>query len=197
MEPKKILKLSKKMEFDVISITDHNCLKGALEAKKYEKEFGIDVIIGEERLTNAGDIIGLNLNEEIKSDEWTDVLEEIKDQGAISVLPHPLRGHNNIEEISKNVDLIEIWNSHSKIDDNNRAFHLALRYNKPPTAGSDAHIYSEIGNVIMSYNDVLDYDKQFELKYSKAYQKTISYIIKDIKLGNLHKIPFHLLRALF
>lgn len=194
MEPRKILKLCKKRGYDVISITDHDSIKGAIEAKKYEREFGIKVIIGEERLTDAGDISGLNLKEEIKSRNWTEVLEEIKEQDGVTMLPHPFRGHKNIENIASKVDLIEIWNSRSGLEDNRRASDLATALKKPSVIGSDAHVYSEIGNAIMVFNDVFDSDKDFKFKYSKKYQKGFSYIIKDIKLRKFHKIPFHLLR---
>ena len=195
MEPRKILELCKKREYDVISITDHDSIKGSMEAKKYEKEFGIKVIIGEERLTNVGDITGLNLKEEIKSRDWIEVLEEIKEQGGVTVLPHPFRGHKNIEDIANKVDLIEIWNSRSKREDNKQASNLAETLKKPSVIGSDAHVYSEIGNAIMVFEDVFDFNKEFKFKYSKKYQKAVSYIIKDIKLRNFHKIPFHLLRV--
>ena len=194
MEPRKILKLCKKKGYDVISITDHNSIKGSLEAKKYEKEFGIKVLVGNEILTDVGDITGLNLNEEIKSRNWTEVLEEIKEQDGISILPHPSRGHKNIENIANKVDLIEIWNSRSKREDNEKASNLAVKLKKPSVIGSDAHVYSEIGNAIMVFDDILDFDKDFRFKYSKRYQKAFSYIVKDIKMRKFHKIPFHLVR---
>lgn len=197
MEPRLVLRLGKKMGYDFISITDHDCINGSIEAKKYERDFGIKVIIGEERSTDSGDIIGIDLNEEIKGKKWIEVLEEINEQGGISVLPHPFRGHKNIEDIANEVDLIEIQNSHSNPYDNSRASDLALTLNKPPVIGSDAHISSEIGNAIMSFNDLFDFSKQFKFKYSKKYQKSISYIIKDIKLNKFHKIPLHLSRMLF
>lgn len=197
MEPRKILKFCKRLGYNIISITDHDCITGALEAKKYEKEFGINVIIGEEIKTDAGDIIGLNINEKLKSFEWTEVLDEIKGQDGISVFPHPFRGHKNIEDIANKADLIEIRNSHSKLNDDIKASDLALKLNKPPVVGSDAHISSEIGNAIMRFNDLFDSGKQFTFKYSKKYQKSISHIVKDIKLYKFHKIPLHLLRALF
>jgi predicted metal-dependent phosphoesterase TrpH len=197
MEPRKIMELCKKRGYDVISITDHDSIKGSMEAKKYEREFEIEVIIGEERLTDAGDILGLYLTEEIKSRIWIEVLEEIKEQGGISVLPHPFRGHKNIENIANKVDLTEIKNSRSTVKDNRRATDLAVNFKKPSVIGSDAHVYSEIENTIMIFNDIFDSNKEHLFRYSKKYQKAFSYIIKDVKSHKFYRIPQHLLRVLF
>ncbi len=196
MDPKKILKKCKKKGYNTISITDHNSIKGSLEAKKYEKEFGISVVIGEEILTDIGDVIGLYLNQEIRNRDWIEVLGEIKAQGGVCVLPHPFRGHKNIWEVAQKVGVIEILNSHSTLAENRKALYLATKLNKPVVVGSDAHLYSEIGNAFMKFNSIFDSNKEFEFRYSKKYQKAISSIIKDIKTQKFYKIPFHLARMI-
>lgn len=196
MDPRKILKYCKKWDFDIISITDHNSIKGSLEAQKYEKEFGINVIVGEEVKTDSGDIIGLNLNDELKCRSWIEVIEEIKNQGGICVFPHPFRGHKNIEGIASKVDIIEVFNSRSTSNENQMSMELVGKYNKPVFVGSDAHIYSEIGNAIMSFEDFYSENKSFYVNYAKKNQKLQSYIVRDIKLHNYYKIPFHVLKML-
>ena len=183
MEPSCILRLCKKMGYDVISITDHDSMTGSLEAKKHEKDFGIRVICGEERLTDAGDIVGLDLNGGIKSKNWVDVFDEIKSQGAKSILVHPYRAHKNTEQLAFRADLIEIWNSRSKPLDNIRAIELATRLGKPTVVGSDAHLYTEIGNVAMTMKGISDFQKEFKVRYCKKYEKIISYIIGRARLG--------------
>lgn len=197
MEPRDILRICRKKGYNTISITDHGSLKGSLEAKKHEREFGVNVLIGEEILTNAGDIIGLNLNEEIKSKNWVEVIEEIKSQGGISILPHPFRGHKEVEKIARRVDLLEVWNSHNRPIQNERAVKLVNILGKPPLAGSDAHVLSEVGNVVMECQDLFDLDKRYYVKNCKNYEKVKSYIIKDIKLKKFHRIPLHLIRILY
>lgn len=182
MEPRNILKLCRKMGYDAISITDHDSMKGSIEAKKYENEFGVRVLCGEERLTDEGDIIGLDLSEGIESKNWADVLDEIKSQGGISILTHPYREHKHIDQVALRADLIETWNSHTRPLDNERASELSTRLRKPFIAGSDAHLYSEIGNVIMTFTDIFDFKKEFVLKYCKEYEKTISYIIGRVRV---------------
>jgi len=191
-EPKKVVKIAKKRGLDTIAITDHDCIRGAILAKRFEDD-EIAVILGVERKTDAGDIIGLNVTESIKSFHWRDVIDEIHSLGGIAVLPHPYRGHRNILELAKNVDLIEIWNSRSKPDDNMQALELAETLKKGVIAGSDAHTYNEIGNVSIS----LDYlgstkFKFYSKKLARRTEKVFSYIIGDIRQKKFGLIPYHL-----
>ena len=196
MEPREILKRCQKLGMDMISITDHDSIKGSFCAKNYEKEFNISIIVGEEVKTDLGDIIGLNLNEEIKSRNWREVLEEIKSQGGTTMFPHPYRGHQNIEQIAEKVDIIEVFNSRSRKEANNKAAKLALKFKKIPVMGSDAHVYSELGNVIMNGRNIFDPDKTCKTKYSNKRQKVESYIIKDLKLKRYQHIPYDLARLI-
>jgi hypothetical protein len=152
-------------------------MKGSTEAKNYENAFGVRVLCGEEKLTDAGDIIALGITEHIKSKSWVEVLDEIRDQDGISILPHPYRGHRFTEKIAQVVDFIETWNSRAKPLDNIRAQELATRLSKHYLAGSDAHLYSEIGNATVTLMNMSDLKKGIILKYSKKYEKAISYII--------------------
>lgn len=154
MEPKRILKRARAVGLERIAITDHGTIKGALEAKKMAtNDCGVEVIVGEEIGTTIGDIIGLNLKEEIPSGrdiEWKWVLEQINEQGGISILPHPYRDHRgDIGEVALHVDAIETWNSRCTTKQNILAVGLVYEVTAVPVAGSDAHFYSEIGRAKM------------------------------------------------
>lgn len=145
LSPERILKIAKKKGLDGVAITDHNTIKGGIEALKIEKGEDFKVIVGAEMKTEYGDIVGLCLNEEIRSRKFVEVIEEIKAQGGLSVLAHPYRQYENPEEIVDRVDLIEGFNARSRKADNERAYELANRFKKPVTAGSDAHSGFEVG----------------------------------------------------
>lgn len=158
-KPKDIIKRAKKKGLTCIAITDHNTILGGLEGNRIAKnDESIKVIIGSEIKTNHGDLIGLFLNENIKSKNFEEVIDEIKSQDGLSILPHPFREHTNVREIAPLVDAIEVWNSRSWFKDNVRAKLLAEEFNKKTSYGSDAHSISEIGNVqvqIMSTPDII------------------------------------------
>ena len=145
MSVEKILEMAKKKGLDGIAVTDHNTMKGGVEALKINEDKDFQVIVGAEIKTEYGDIVGLFLGEEIRARRFEEVIEEIKSQGGLSVLAHPYRQYNNPEEIVDRVDLVEAFNARSKKEDNKRAYELAKRFKKSMTGGSDAHLGFEIG----------------------------------------------------
>ena len=66
VDPKILVKVAAKVGLSGIAVTDHNTIKGGLEAKKYENN-EIEVIVGSEILTDKGEIIGIFLTDEINS----------------------------------------------------------------------------------------------------------------------------------
>jgi len=145
LSPVRIIKVAKKKGLHGVAITDHNTIKGGIEALKINEDEDFQVIVGAEIRTEYGDIIGLFLEDEITTNKFEEVIEEIKSQGGLSVLAHPYRQYKFPEEIIDKVDLVEVFNARSKKRDNRRALHLAAKYNKPVIAGSDAHLPFEIG----------------------------------------------------
>ncbi|CAD6491302.1 MAG: PHP domain protein [Candidatus Argoarchaeum ethanivorans] len=161
LEPKEIIKTAIKKGLNGIAITDHNTIKGGLEAKKYENE-DFKVIIGSEIMTERGEIIGLFLEEEVKSNDVQEVVSEIKEQNGIVVIPHPFdelrhSAFHPAEEDAKFIDCIEGFNSrcvHQKY--NEKAVEFGTKHGLVTTAGSDAHFANEIGNagIITETDDV-------------------------------------------
>ena len=205
LNPEKIIKIAKKRGLNGIAITDHNTINGGLDAKNINKDPDFLVIVGSEINTDAGDIIGLFLNEEITSRNSEDVIDEIKMQDGIVVLPHPYRGHNLSEKIIKKVDVIEGFNARSTKENNKRAIKLAEKYKKPMVAGSDAHFAYEIGfaRVYLNTNSfknikefLLSNKSQINGNQSPYYLKNISQIIKSIKNKKIKKIPYQMINLI-
>jgi predicted metal-dependent phosphoesterase TrpH len=157
--PESIVRCAKKVGLSAVAITDHNTIQGGIRALKVGKQTGIEIIVGAEVKTDRGDIIGLCLNQEIQSAEWRSVVDEIRSQGGIVVLPHPYRDHELPEEIASTVDFIEIWNSRCTKEENYNAATLADRLGKKVMFGSDAHCPAEIGLVRVRVNPA-----SFEMK---------------------------------
>ena len=64
--PRKIVDYAVKHKINLLLITDHDTIKGSLEAKKYAttKKLPVKIIIGAEYLTDIGDVIGIFLKKE-------------------------------------------------------------------------------------------------------------------------------------
>lgn len=154
LSPKHILRTSKRKGLDGIAITDHNTIQGGLITKKINKDDDFIVIVGTEIKTEIGDVIGLFLQSDIRSRMCGEVIEEIRDQGGISVFPHPFRGHKSPEKNIDGFDLIEVFNSRSNKMDNENAATLAESLHKSGVGGSDAHCSFEIGGARTVVEDV-------------------------------------------
>ncbi len=124
-------------------------MKGALKVRKFSTDDFL-VIAGSEIKTNSGEIIGLFLNEEIKSHNFIDVVNEIKDQDGIIVLPHAYK-NKDPEKLVKKVDAIECLNARTAPGLNLKANILSDKYGLPKISGSDAHLSFEIGRVVTCF----------------------------------------------
>lgn len=150
LDPEKIVKIAIKRGLNGVAITDHNTIIGGLKAKNYETE-DFKVIVGSEISTERGEIIGLFLEEEIKSKDVQDVISEIKDQNGLTVIPHPFdelrhSAFHPTDEDAKFIDCIEGFNSRCVLQEyNKKAVEFASKHNLTITAGSDAHFANEIG----------------------------------------------------
>ena len=161
LNPEKIIKIAAKRGLNGIAITDHNTIKGGLKAKKNENQ-NLKIIIGSEISTERGEIIGLFLEEEIKSKDVQEAISQIRDQNGIIIIPHPFdelrhSAFHPTEEDAKFIDCIEGFNSRCVFQKyNENAIGFAKKHNLLITAGSDAHFSNEIGNggIITETEDV-------------------------------------------
>jgi predicted metal-dependent phosphoesterase TrpH len=154
LSPRKIVEVAKKKGLAGIAITDHNTIKGGEAAKKYQKKSFL-VIVGSEIRTNKGDIIGLFLDEEIENVDFYEVIDSIREQDGLVVLPHPYKSpKKDIYEIARRVDVIETKNGRIPPHMNDLAVKLASELQKPIIGGSDAHTSSEIGRIKTIFSEM-------------------------------------------
>ncbi len=153
MVPEKLVRVATKKGLRGVAITDHNTIKGGVKAKKTCGSHFF-VVVGAEIRTDACEIIGLFLTEEVSSTDPFAVIDEIRDQNGITVLPHPFRSffpphpqrRRGIPvDILEKIDIIEAFNARSSVKANQQALALASTLKKPMIAGSDAHWYRELG----------------------------------------------------
>lgn len=162
-EPEVMVKKAIKQGLSGIAVTDHNTIRGGVEAKKYETS-NFEVIVGSEIMTDRGEVIGLFLSEEIKSRSFRDVLDEIKDQNGFVVVPHPfdtIRGKSVFpkKEDARLIDNMEVFNSRCVLEDyNKKAEDFAGKNGVSIIAGSDAHFLREIGSggVVTECEDIYE-----------------------------------------
>ena len=159
MPLEKIIKRCQELEINCIAIADHGTTEGALKMQKLAPP-SLKIIVAEEILTTQGEIMGMFLKETIPSGKGItpgEAVKLIRAQDGLVNIPHPfetIRGSalkdRFIDEIVKDIDLMEVLNSRSPFPANsNKARAFAEKHGIPGSAGSDAHTVSEIGNAYM------------------------------------------------
>ena len=160
IKPEKLLKIAKERGLKGIAVTDHNTIKGGLAVSELNKDKDFEVIVGAEMKTVDGEILGLYLNEEIKSREMFAIIDEIKQQGGIAIIAHPTaRFRRSLNqpcmELKGRIHGIEAVNSRALPLENWKAQKIASKFKFGTTGGSDAHFYYEIGRGYTEFEDDL------------------------------------------
>ncbi|MDO8638508.1 MAG: methyltransferase domain-containing protein [Candidatus Daviesbacteria bacterium] len=175
---KDIIETCQKKGIDVLIVTDHNQIEGALRLKQIAP---FEVIVGEEILTKDGEIIGLFLKKLIPSGlTMKETMTHIKRQGGIVYLPHPYDKttrrtsirKNIISDLLSDIDIVETYNGRTILPwDNKSAQKLALRFGKITAVGSDAHTKFEYGRNYLEMNS-FNNNKEFLESLNSAKKVT-------------------------
>ncbi len=142
-----------------VAVADHNTIAGALKLKEIAP---FKVIIAEEVLTPAGEIMGLFLAQRVSPGlSPQETIARIRSQGGLVAIPHPFGRslpwkHSSLisVEVLSQIDIIETLNSRTPFSANTaRARKLAEEQGKGASAGSDAHTLGEIGRAYVKMPD--------------------------------------------
>lgn len=192
-------------KIDAIAITEHNNIQGGLAFKEYcqKKKTHLQVIVGEEVMTESGEIIGLFLQEEIPAGlSCKETIARIRQQNGVVYVPHPYDKKREktvlkeacIKEYASQIDCIECYNGRNISDEYGiRQNEIADRYHICKVIGSDAHTILEVGRNYMEVEQVpVDREMFLEVIQSATFHKKkcikLSHkITKFVKLGKLIK----------
>jgi predicted metal-dependent phosphoesterase TrpH len=158
MSPTVLLERAARMGIDCLAVSDHNTVKGALEALALAAADPSlpRVIPGIELTTADGEIIGLYVQRDISAGlSLEESVGLIREQDGLVYLPHPYdrlrRGTISRSarlRAAELADIIEVMNGRSLGPRaGSKAAGLARRLGKPGGAGSDAHRKTEVGMV--------------------------------------------------
>jgi predicted metal-dependent phosphoesterase TrpH len=152
-----ILKQAADVGLDVIAVTDHDDIRGSLEARDLASQYGIESIPGVEVSTRDGHVVALFVETLPPSGlSFSDTLMLIGKMGGIAIAPHPFNNLPN--SLSLDVVIGALTNPRAKgvlkgIETHNmgtQAFDsiaqkLSIYLPLAKIASSDAHIYWAIG----------------------------------------------------
>jgi predicted metal-dependent phosphoesterase TrpH len=96
-----VLRRAREVGLNVIAITDHDEIAGALEAVKLASHYGVEVIPGSEITTAEGDLLALFIYENIPAGlSLIETLLHIKNQGGIAIAAHPMAGGMGMKSLT-------------------------------------------------------------------------------------------------
>jgi predicted metal-dependent phosphoesterase TrpH len=156
-----VLNRAKQLGLDVIAITDHDEIVGALKAMEIAPNYGVEVIPGIEITTVDGDLLAFFIKEKVDAGlSLIETVLRVRELGGVCVAPHPMASGMGMKSLSARTILkalrnlqvaetligIETYNGTS-IDrlGNYYAFILACKLDIAQTGSSDAHVLDTIG----------------------------------------------------
>lgn len=178
-------------DLDVIAITDHDEIRGALEACEIASQYAIDVIPGIEITSRDGHILALWVSENIPAGlSAAETIHRIGNQGGLAIIPHPMAkgarglGWREICQLLHHPDLaqilvgLETYNAGLIFTryTNRQAQWLASRLPVAQVANSDAHTPWMVGGGKTKFNG----STGKELRYSLQHRLTRPMIQKDL-----------------
>ncbi|MBI5060738.1 MAG: PHP domain-containing protein [Candidatus Aenigmarchaeota archaeon] len=146
--PQQMVACAKKKGIDIVAVTDHDTIRGGLEAAKYAKKYGIIVIPGAEITTRSGHVLALGIKKDIlPSLSVEETIERIHAQGGIAIASHPFDvGNEGVGNLALKCDALEAFNAiNLERISNWKARLFANKYKFPSVANSDAHCAEMIG----------------------------------------------------
>ncbi len=156
-----VLRRAHEIGLDVIAITDHDEVGGALEAVKLASYYGVEVIPGIEITTAEGDLLALFITEKVNAGlSLIETVLQVRELGGVCIAPHPMAGGMGMKslsavsitkalqnkEVAETLIGIETYNG-TAIDrvSNHYAHLLANSLGISQTGSSDAHVLEAIG----------------------------------------------------
>jgi len=191
IKPKDAVRIAIQKGLNGIAITDHDTTKALKECKSYAKK-KLEIISGCEISSIQGHILAYGI------DEWNgerkdafEVVEKIHELGGIAVAAHPFKTgpiKKGLQDFTKKLKLdgIEVLSYHLNEKENAIARKFAQKRRIGMTAGTDAHILSDIGEVrTISYGDLIEDIKKARTKVEGVECPRINNFLAIAKRGLL------------
>ena len=160
--------VEQRTDLDVVAITDHERLDGALRAAELHAagDYSFDLVVGEEITTRRGHVLALFVTERIRPlRPLAETLQAIHAAGGLAIAAHPmapiplsvgprsLRGVRDHEDGGVAFDALELFNPSyaGRVRQDARLKLNAAELGLPGVGNSDAHVLEGIGTGFTSF----------------------------------------------
>ena len=153
--PSEIVKMAERRKLDVLCVTDHNSIRGAVEARK--SATSVEIVAGSEIATLDGDLLGIFLTEDVpKGLPAEETIDKIHEQGGLAIAPHPFSSQAfslGLKIAELKIDGVELFNAaHRDGYTNDAAQIIAKNLDVAFVGGSDAHAANMVGNAYTQFD---------------------------------------------
>ena len=178
---------------DCCAVTDHNRIDNAVALQRAMGPSRI--IVGEEIMTTAGEIIGLFLEKPVLAGQTPcETAQAIKDQGGIVYIPHPFETVRHglpqqaLDDIADLVDVIEAHNGRAWLQNHGAlAAAWAKLHGKLRAASSDAHGFRGLGSGLTVLADIPS-RQNFKKLMAKGHMLTRPPHLRSLLYPKLHRL---------
>lgn len=184
-----LLEAAQRKGLDAVAITDHNTIKGALEARKKNPFSDLQIIIGCEKKCEFGELLIYNLKHEIESNDFKSIIKEARKQKALVFIAHPIdyiRFNNSWKNFNNDylgsVDGVEVYNGRNVFNYKTRKLYHSRKLHG--VAGSDAHFKKEVGNTFVVYKKNLWKEvlkRKVEFVHLNSFSNKLKYLFKSFR----------------
>lgn len=146
--PAELVRCARDEGVDVLAVTDHDTIAGALETQRLAGD-DLQVVIGAEISTADGHLIGLFLNDDIPAGlSALETARRIRRMGGVVLAPHPFCtladanvGGGVLEELRPLLDGVEVFNAQNPYPPHDKAARRwSVATGVAAYAGADTHI---------------------------------------------------------
>ena len=182
-EPREVVEAAERRGLNVLCVTDHNSIRGGLEAQKYAKS--VEVVVGEEILTADGELLGLFLSENVpKGLSVEETIDIVHGMGGVAIAPHPFSSHCSAlgdRILNLNLDGVEVFNAfHRDRYSNDLAMQKCRGIETALTGSSDAHAPMMVGDCCTTFEGTTAEDLRKAIMNKKTNYEGRYTSLKDI-----------------
>ncbi len=163
--PREVLEAATRAGLDVLCVTDHATIEGAVRLAALAGP-ELRVVVGCEFTCDDGShVIGLHLADLLPERRPLALMDRIRAEGGRVLVPHPFRRGSGllrpelrrpaafVRDVLARADLVECFNGRDTFENNRRSRAFALEHGLASVAGSDGHDARELGAVFVEYGE--------------------------------------------
>lgn len=186
--------VARRTRLEVIAITDHDTIEGAMEAQAIKQHYPFELIVGEEVTSREGHILALFIQERIPPRmSGAETIAAIHEQGGLAIAAHPfINAWSFGEQVEmQGVGKAMAWLPFDAVEVDNSTPFMGLanwrarRFNRlhcrlPEIGNSDAHIVEAVGKSFTRFPGATAADLRLAIERGHTIARRTGYASQEL-----------------